>query len=92
MKTTDPVAFSLSRRLAAEWLGTTLLLATVVGSGIMGDRLSGGIPGLALMANAVATDIIPAVATQVAMVRTQGCQRPPRLSVESDIHSATLAW
>ena len=45
MKTIDPVAFSLSRRVAAEWLGTALLLATVVGSGIMGERLSGGIPG-----------------------------------------------
>ena len=58
MKTIDPVPFSLSRRLAAEWLGTALLLATVVGSGIMGERLSGGIPGLALMANAIATGAI----------------------------------
>ena len=34
--------FSLSRRLAAEALGTMLLVATVVGSGIMADKLSGG--------------------------------------------------
>jgi glycerol uptake facilitator-like aquaporin len=42
-------------RLVAEFLGTALLLATVVGSGIMGVRLAGGSIGLALMANAVAT-------------------------------------
>jgi glycerol uptake facilitator-like aquaporin len=45
----------LSRCLAAEGLGTAFLLATVVGSGIMGDRLSGGSVGLALLANALAT-------------------------------------
>lgn len=45
----------LPRRLVAECLGTCLLVATVVGSGIMGDRLSGGTDGLALLANAVAT-------------------------------------
>lgn len=45
----------LSRRLAAEALGTALLLATVVGSGIMGERLAGGNAALALLANAIAT-------------------------------------
>ncbi|RZO16930.1 MAG: aquaporin family protein, partial [Candidatus Thioglobus sp.] len=34
--------FTLSRRLVAECLGTALLLATVVGSGIMAERLAGG--------------------------------------------------
>lgn len=54
---TDPArpAFSLSKKLCAEALGTALLLATVVGSGIMGDTLSGGNDGLALLANALAT-------------------------------------
>lgn len=46
---------SLARRVAAEAIGTALLLATVVGSGIMGERLSGGSVGLALLANALAT-------------------------------------
>lgn len=46
---------SLPRRLAAEALGTALLLAIVVGSGIMGARLSGGNDALALLANALAT-------------------------------------
>lgn len=46
---------SPSRRLVAEGLGTGLLLAVVVGSGIMGERLSGGNAALALLANALAT-------------------------------------
>lgn len=46
---------SLPRRLAAEFLGTTLLLATVVGSGVMGMDLSSGNKGVALLANAGAT-------------------------------------
>ncbi len=45
----------LHRRLAAEGLGTAMLLATVVGSGIMGARLANGLTGLALLANALAT-------------------------------------
>lgn len=45
----------LSRRLAAEALGTALLLAMVVGSGIMGDRLAGGNIAIALLANTFAT-------------------------------------
>jgi len=51
-----PVAeASLVRRCAAEALGTALLLATVVGSGIMGERLAGGSAALALLANSLAT-------------------------------------
>jgi glycerol uptake facilitator-like aquaporin len=47
--------FSLSRRIAAEFLGTGFLVAAVVGSGIMGERLSGGNVALALLANTIAT-------------------------------------
>jgi glycerol uptake facilitator-like aquaporin len=43
------------RRLVAELLGTALLLAAVVGSGIMGERLSGGNIAIALLANTLAT-------------------------------------
>jgi Major intrinsic protein len=46
---------SLARRAAAEAVGTALLLATVVGSGIMGERLSGGNAAIALAANSLAT-------------------------------------
>jgi glycerol uptake facilitator-like aquaporin len=45
----------LRRRLAAEAIGTGLLLAAIVGSGIAAERLSGGSVGLALLANALAT-------------------------------------
>jgi glycerol uptake facilitator-like aquaporin len=47
--------FSLSRRIVAEFLGTGFLVAAVVGSGIMGDRLSGGNVAVALLANTIAT-------------------------------------
>ena len=46
---------TLSRRLVAEGLGTALLLAIVVGSGIMAARLAGGDRALALLANTIAT-------------------------------------
>jgi len=45
----------LPRRLTAEALGTTLLLAIVIGSGIMGERLSGGNVAIALLGNTLAT-------------------------------------
>ena len=45
----------LARRAAAEALGTALLLAVVIGSGIMGERLAGGNAAVALLANTLAT-------------------------------------
>jgi len=45
----------LLRKLVAEGLGSALLLATVVGSGIMGERLAGGNVAIALLANTLAT-------------------------------------
>lgn len=47
--------FALGRRLVAEALGTALLLAVVVGSGIMGERLAGGNDAIALIGNTLAT-------------------------------------
>lgn len=46
---------TLSRRLAAEAVGTAFLLVVIVGSGIMGERLAGGNIAVALLANSVAT-------------------------------------
>ncbi|MBL9064559.1 MIP/aquaporin family protein [Tabrizicola sp.] len=46
------------RALVAEALGTALLVATVIGSGVMADRLSGGSVALALLANTLATGAI----------------------------------
>ena len=50
-----------TRELVAEGLGTLLLLATVVGSGIMAENLAGGNDGIALLANTLATGAILAV-------------------------------
>ena len=47
--------FDLQRRLFAEVLGTALLLAVVIGSGIMAERLAGGNVAIALLANTAAT-------------------------------------
>ncbi len=53
----EPVApgFGIERRLVAEALGTALLLAVVIGSGIMGERLAAGNVAIALIANTLAT-------------------------------------
>ena len=49
---------SLARRLTAEGLGTALLVATVVGSGIMAERLAGGNQAVALLGNTIPTGAI----------------------------------
>ncbi|HUG38351.1 MAG TPA: hypothetical protein VML54_15440, partial [Candidatus Limnocylindrales bacterium] len=46
---------SRARRATAEALGTAFLLAAVVGSGIMGERLAGGKTAIALLANTLGT-------------------------------------
>ena len=58
---------NLRKRVAAEFVGTLLLVATVVGSGIMAERLAGGNVALALLANTIATG-----ATLVALILTFG--------------------
>jgi len=58
---------TLPRRLAAEGVGTAFLLAAVVGSGIMGERLAGGNVAVALLANTMATG-----AALVALILTFG--------------------
>ena len=55
----------LSRRLAAEFIGTALLLATVVGSGVMGVALADGNDAVALLANAAATAAVLYVLIEV---------------------------
>jgi glycerol uptake facilitator-like aquaporin len=49
---------SLMRRLASEGIGSAILFATVVGSGIMAERLASGNPAVALLANSLATGAI----------------------------------
>ena len=57
----------LARKGVAEFVGTALLLAAVVGSGIMGERLAGGSIAIALLANTIATG-----AVLVALILTFG--------------------
>jgi glycerol uptake facilitator-like aquaporin len=49
------MTFNLRARLTAEFLGTAFLVAAVIGSGVMGERLSGGNVAMALLANTIAT-------------------------------------
>ncbi len=58
---------ALAKRAVSEAIGTALLLATVVGSGIMGERLCGGNVAIALLANTLATG-----AALVALILTFG--------------------
>lgn len=60
-------AATLAKKTASEAVGTALLLATVVGSGIMAERLAGGNMALALLANTIATG-----AALVALILTFG--------------------
>jgi glycerol uptake facilitator-like aquaporin len=80
----------IPRRLAAEAIGTAMLLAAVVGSGIMGDRLSGGNEAIALLANTVAT-----AASLVALILTfgsiSGAHFNPAVSV-ADASQGGLPW
>ena len=52
------MATPLSRRIAAEALGTALLVATIVGSGIMAEKLAGGNQAIALLGNTIPTGAI----------------------------------
>jgi glycerol uptake facilitator-like aquaporin len=81
---------TLTRRLAAEAIGTAFLLATVVGSGIMGERLAGGNVAIALLANTMATG-----AGLVALILTfgpvSGAHFNPALTL-ADAALGGLAW
>src|SRR3954463_10711672 len=61
------MSYDLKRRVVAEVVGTAMLLAAVVGSGIMGERLAGGNVAIALLANTAATG-----AALVALILTFG--------------------
>ena len=78
------------RRLVAEAIGTMLLLAAVVGSGIMADRLSGGNQAIALLANTIATG-----AALIALILTfgwvSGAHFNPAVSI-ADASQGGLSW
>jgi glycerol uptake facilitator-like aquaporin len=83
-------AADMPRRLTAEAVGTAMLLAVVVGSGIMGDRLSEGNQAIALLANTIAT-----AAALVALILTfgpiSGAHFNPAVSI-ADASQGGLRW
>ena len=80
----------LSRRLTGEGLGSLLLAATVVGSGIMAERLSGGNLAIALLANTTAT--VAVLAALIALLGpVSGAHFNPAVSIIEAIRGR-LAW
>ena len=83
-------AVDLPRRACAELIGTALLLATVIGSGIMGEKLAGGNVAIALLANTIATG-----AGLVALILTfgpiSGAHFNPAVTI-ADASQGGLAW
>jgi glycerol uptake facilitator-like aquaporin len=81
---------SLSRRLTAEFLGTAFLVAAVIGSGVMGERLANGNVALALLANTIATG-----AALIAVILTfgpiSGAHLNPAVSL-ADAMEKGLSW
>jgi glycerol uptake facilitator-like aquaporin len=81
---------TLIRKVASEAVGTAFLLATVIGSGIMGERLSGGNVAIALLANTIATG-----AALVALILTfgpiSGAHFNPAVTL-ADASQGGVAW
>lgn len=81
---------NLAHRVTAEALGTAMLLAAVVGSGIMGERLAGGNEAIALLANSLATG-----AVLIAILMTVGSISGAHLNPVVSVAMATrgdLPW
>jgi glycerol uptake facilitator-like aquaporin len=82
--------FTLRARLTAEFIGTAFLVAAVVGSGVMGERLAGGNVAIALLANTIATG-----AALVALIATfgaiSGAHFNPVVTL-SDAIDGSLPW
>ena len=81
---------SLNRRIVAEGTGTALLLAAVVGSGIMAEQLSGGNQAVALLANTIATGAV-LVALILTFGPVSGAHFNPAVTV-ADASQGGLPW
>lgn len=82
--------FNLLARLTAELVGTAFLLMAVVGSGIMGERLSGGNVAIALLANTIATGAV-LVALILTFGPVSGAHFNPAVSLV-DAWQMGMAW
>src|SRR5450432_1984504 len=80
----------LVKRATAEFIGTGFLVATVVGSGIMAERLAGGNIALALLANTIATGAV-LVALILAFGKVSGAHLNPAVSL-ADALEGGLQW
>jgi glycerol uptake facilitator-like aquaporin len=81
---------SLAQRAFAEWLGSAFLLAAVVGSGIMAQKLAGGNGALALLCNTLATGAILAVLILI-FGPVSGAHLNPAVSIAFALRG-TLPW
>jgi len=80
----------LFRRLAAEFIGTAMLLCAVVGSGIMAERLAGGNVAVALLANTIATGAV-LVALILTFASSSGAHFNPVVSLSAAINT-DMSW
>lgn len=85
------MTFSLRACITAEFTGTAFLLAAVIGSGIMGERLAGGNVALVLLANTIATG-----AALVALILTfgpvSGAHFNPAVTIADALAGSLLWW
>src|SRR5215510_274960 len=81
---------TFGRKITAEALGTSVLLAAVVGSGIMGERLSNGNVAIALLANTIATSAT-LIAIILALDGISGAHLNPAVSIAAAIQGY-LQW
>jgi glycerol uptake facilitator-like aquaporin len=84
-----PVVGPVLRRAVSEGLGTTLLLSTIVGSGIMGSRLSDGDAATTLLVNSLATGFMLAVLIVILVPRSGAHLNPAVTLLEALQHRAT---
>jgi glycerol uptake facilitator-like aquaporin len=84
------MTFALRVRLAAEFLGTAFLVAAVVGSGVMGEKLAGGNVAIALLANTIATGAA-LVALICAFGSISGAHFNPVVTL-SDLIAGRMSW
>lgn len=80
-----PIVHSMLRRAVSEGLGTAFLLATIVGSGILGTRLSGGDAAMTLLVNSLATGLMLSVLIAI-LAPLSGAHLNPAVTLIEALH------